>query len=1029
MRPRRWFTSSAGRPASKAPRSSARSSIGTPAGITAPPWWWLPAGRPGQPAQHALGIDRPAVVVALDLVAAEFLKEVRLLPGLDALGDHLQPEAPGQGQDGPGDGNILRVAGQILDEATVDLQGIDGQALQVAERGIAGAEVIDRHPDAELAEFAEGLHRRGQVLDQQAFGDLHLQEARLQSDPCQDLADPPGQTALLHLAPGEIHRHGDGVTPIMQAAGKAASLKQRPVAHLGDQPGLFQDGHKLVRRHRAEFRRVPAQQGLQTDYRGIGKTHLGLVEQAQFGALQGVAQTVFHLHAPGRPGGHVGGEELVVGTPQALGVVHRRIGIAGQAVGIAGIGGIQGDADTGADHHVVTGEIQRRGNPVEDGLGHLGGADGVVQAFQDHGEFVAAESRYGVCGTHAGAQTTGDLLEHGIADGVPQAVVDGLEVIQIDEHQAELTLVTRCLGHGMFQAVAEQGPVGQTGEDIVMRQELHPLLVLHALGDVLAGRDEMADPAVGILERRDGLFLVIQAAAFAPVDEHLAEYLAVHQGLPQLPIDLLGLAAGLEHGGGLAPDLVGPVAGHVLEGTVDILDAPVAVGDHHRVIGLRHGHAQFVHQQFGLAVLLHFALQGSVHPAEGLGTLAHPAIQFAVGQAQTLFGMHMAALFPFQQEQHEQRREQQAGEVAGRLPGNLPGLALQRGRIQGRADPPGGSGNGLLVGDPGRVGVDPPGLPDERLAGARIGDLDQGIVIIAAEVQPEAGVLAQAQDVRHHLRLETALDDPGLRCAAPGHRQIEMLPARSGIDVGAACRPAGLKIVAGLAAGGLTTGVAGGIEHLAANIGQGQIMVTREIQAQALAQLRNQGRIVRGLLQALQQFGIGIREHLLGAAHGLDPDMDLAGDAGTGVTHALLQVVDMAPVVGKAIGDEYPGDPQGRGTDQQPALVTPPVGPGKAQPDPVQPAGHGSALGAHGQCGTVTGSRRSINNGLGMPVRMSALSVVGNAGLEPTENAPDRTQQRRGLGQGYDIRCRQGRGRYLLYVVFELYLRLNLYKL
>ena len=40
------------------------------------------------------------------------------------------------------------------DEGLIDLQRVHGQVLEPAQRGIAGAEVIQRHPDAGLAEAA-----------------------------------------------------------------------------------------------------------------------------------------------------------------------------------------------------------------------------------------------------------------------------------------------------------------------------------------------------------------------------------------------------------------------------------------------------------------------------------------------------------------------------------------------------------------------------------------------------------------------------------------------------------------------------------------------------------------------------------------------------------------------------------------------------------------------------------------------------------------------------------------------------------
>ncbi len=62
------------------------------------------------------------------------------------LGDHAYERA-------------VAAAGQLLDEGAVDLDLVDGEVLQVGERGVAGAEVVDRHADAEAAQ-ALHLDRR-----------------------------------------------------------------------------------------------------------------------------------------------------------------------------------------------------------------------------------------------------------------------------------------------------------------------------------------------------------------------------------------------------------------------------------------------------------------------------------------------------------------------------------------------------------------------------------------------------------------------------------------------------------------------------------------------------------------------------------------------------------------------------------------------------------------------------------------------------------------------------------------------------
>ena len=58
--------------------------------------------------------------------------------------------------------------GDVLHERAVDLDLVEGEALQVAERGIAGAEVVHGDAHAELAQLVERGERRLAVLQQDA---------------------------------------------------------------------------------------------------------------------------------------------------------------------------------------------------------------------------------------------------------------------------------------------------------------------------------------------------------------------------------------------------------------------------------------------------------------------------------------------------------------------------------------------------------------------------------------------------------------------------------------------------------------------------------------------------------------------------------------------------------------------------------------------------------------------------------------------------------------------------------------------
>ncbi|MNJ72367.1 hypothetical protein D3C77_690050 [compost metagenome] len=82
------------------------------------------------------------------------------------------------------------------DETLVDLQAVQREALEVAQRAIAGAEVVQRQADAQAGEAAQvGVQFRA-ILHEHAFGDLQHQRLGRQSGFRQHVHHPGGETGL-----------------------------------------------------------------------------------------------------------------------------------------------------------------------------------------------------------------------------------------------------------------------------------------------------------------------------------------------------------------------------------------------------------------------------------------------------------------------------------------------------------------------------------------------------------------------------------------------------------------------------------------------------------------------------------------------------------------------------------------------------------------------------------------------------------------------------------------------------------------
>ena len=120
--------------------------------------------------------------------------------------------------------------------------------------------------------------------------------------------------------------------------------------------------------------------------------------------------------------------------------------------------------------------VQRRGEPL-----HLRARD---DAFDQHGEFVAAEPRDGVRGAGGLDDTLRHRLQQPVAGIVAERVVDVLEVVEVEEHHRHRALPALRQGERVLHAVAEQVAVRQQRQRIVERHLPQLLLECLALADV-----------------------------------------------------------------------------------------------------------------------------------------------------------------------------------------------------------------------------------------------------------------------------------------------------------------------------------------------------------------------------------------------------------------------------------------------------------------------------------------------------------------------------------------------------------------
>ncbi len=375
---------------------------------------------------------------------------------------------------------------RLADERAVDLEDVDGEAVQVGQRRVAGAEVVDREAHAERLEAVEALEVGVGVVHDRALGELDHEVAGLEPRLLQRLGHVLHQVAVLQVPRRDVHREAQPAAAghrAAPAAQVAAGLAQYPAAELVDLAALLDHLDEARGHQHAGLRVAPAHQrldaeqaaGAEIDDRLILEEELLVRQRAADVGLepQPLVQHVLHLRLEGD----------VAVLAGCLGVVHGDIGVAEQRLG-ARVRRGEGDADAGADAHLGAVELERPVEGLDQGARQaLDLADG-GDALEQHRELIAAEARHGVGGARGLDDALRHRLQQAVAGVVAERVVDVLEVVQIEEHDRDRALAALRERQCVLHAVAEQVAVGEQRQRIVEGQLAQLLLERLALADV-----------------------------------------------------------------------------------------------------------------------------------------------------------------------------------------------------------------------------------------------------------------------------------------------------------------------------------------------------------------------------------------------------------------------------------------------------------------------------------------------------------------------------------------------------------------
>ena len=363
---------------------------------------------------------------------------------------------------------------QVAHETPVHLEVVDRKELEVAERRIAGAEVVDGEVHAHRAQIAHELHRLVRIPHHHAFGDFELEDAGFGPGGLEDFRELGYELLLAELDGRKVdrdrHPRQAGILP---GLGARADLAQRPQSDRNDQTRFLGEVDEFLREQQAPLGVLPAQQRFDPRDRACGHVDLGLVVHAELAPLQAVPQAGLQGELLRRVRLQLGGVEAESVAAPVLGAVHGDVRSRQQRLRVAAVGRIGADPDAQRDVELLPVDLAQLGHGCEQLSRDLGQRGRVAQLFDQQHEFVSAEARDDVALAHAVCQALGGFLQHPVAELVAERVVDVLETVQVHEEERHRPRVTLRPGERALELLVEQYPVGQAREMVVRGDLTH----------------------------------------------------------------------------------------------------------------------------------------------------------------------------------------------------------------------------------------------------------------------------------------------------------------------------------------------------------------------------------------------------------------------------------------------------------------------------------------------------------------------------------------------------------------------------
>ena len=295
-----------------------------------------------------------------------------------------------------------------------------------------------------------------------------------------------GDHVVLELGAKELPRRDvDAQQEVLDEAGMVgppllgldAGFAEHPRTERHDQPGRLGQWDEVQWRHQAALGMLPPHQGLDAQDAPVLRVHDGLVMEDELVLLEGDAQVALEGDALELAGVELGAIHDVAALALALGVHQSDVRVAQQLPG-AGLSIPHHDPDARADGAVVQRTRVRPLHRLDDAPGDHLDVGAIPHPRQQYRELVPAQPGDGIGGAQATLDAHRGATQDLVADAVPHRVVDGLEVVEVEEEEGEI-------GAGAdvpLQLTLEGAPVGDPGQSVDARHVLDLGVALHQLG-------------------------------------------------------------------------------------------------------------------------------------------------------------------------------------------------------------------------------------------------------------------------------------------------------------------------------------------------------------------------------------------------------------------------------------------------------------------------------------------------------------------------------------------------------------------